>query len=571
MFKRIRQFYSSLAVKITITICCIIIPIILLILIISNLMIKNLQEKFVNSYSNELVLYMTQLDADLFGIKKDIKYILSENWTDFAMNNIESSSIVKYKFWKNLKAYRSQLDFVDVAYLKTNWDNDTLITYNNITVPYKRSREIQKFLNNTELSGFQNLTYKIVGIEDNNYLIINENSYNFSYGFIININTIIDPLQKVKTFESEQNYIADINGNILTSDVPISVDPSRGIQSISEQNEKVLMVSCPSEQMDYMLVRTVSMKDWNSIIPFLEKVLRFVAFLSILIIPLMWLVIRKLVLIPLHRLGVAMHEIEMDNLDYRIESKEKTKDFQHMNHMFNRMTEQINQLTIETYEKDIEKLQIEATNMRLQVNPHMLLNSLNMIYSLSQSQNYKCIQEFTLCLTDYFRYVLHCNNELVTVEEEMKFVNSFLGIQKIRFPGSFVSVCNINEKLFKEKIPPLLIQNFVENSIKYALKMGSEIEIIIIVKRIEDKLVIAIVDTGYGIEQDILDTLRRGEVIENKSGKHIGIWNCRRRLKMYYGDEARLNISSAINEGTQVWIEIPLVRSEDITDESINC
>ena len=59
-----------------------------------------------------------------------------------------------------------------------------------------------------------------------------------------------------------------------------------------------------------------------------------------------------------------------------------------------------------SYDKDIKMLEAEMENLRLQVNPHMLLNSYNMIYALAQSKNYEVIQDYTLCLVDYFRYVL---------------------------------------------------------------------------------------------------------------------------------------------------------------------
>jgi Putative regulator of cell autolysis len=515
---------------------------------------------------------MTQVDANLYSIKKDMKEIISDNWTDLALGNKNKTvSIAKYKFWEGLKESRSNQNLAALAYLKTTWDHSTVISYNNSIVSYEQSRRIQKYINKIDLNTLKNLSYKMIRIDNSTYLIINDNLYNYSFGYIIDVTSIIDPLEEVRTFDSEQIYISDTRGNIVNTDHPFSVDLTNQSQAIQGQKGKALLVTYPSKQMDYFVVRTVSMDDMNSELPFLEKILRIAGFVSILIVPLMWYMIRRLVLVPLHRLSSAMHEIEMDHLEYRIQAPEKTKDFQQINHMFNRMTEQIKQLTIASYEKDIEKLQIEATNMRLQVNPHMLLNSLNMIYNLSFSQNYKCIQEFTLCLTDYFRYVLHQKEELVTVRDEMKFVNSYLGIQKIRFPGSFVSVCNIEEKLFEEKVPPLLIQNFVENSIKYALKLGSEIEIIIIVKRRDSKLIISIVDTGNGMDHDTLDIIRRGEPVVNKTGEHIGIWNCRRRLKMYYGEDAKLNISSVLKEGTQVWIEIPIEKDREVSDESVNC
>jgi len=152
----------------------------------------------------------------------------------------------------------------------------------------------------------------------------------------------------------------------------------------------------------------------------------------------------------------------------------------------------------------------------------------------------------------------------VKLKDEMKFVNDYLKIQNIRFPNSFTYVYDIEEDLFDELIPPFLIQNFVENCIKYGLKFDNEIEIIVIAKSEGDKFSISICDTGNGIDSEILEILKKDEPFTDRNGKHIGIWNCRRRLKMYYGNNAAINISSTKGEGTQVWIEIPKMVKEEV-------
>lgn len=120
--------------------------------------------------------------------------------------------------------------------------------------------------------------------------------------------------------------------------------------------------------------------------------------------------------------------------------------------------------------------QTQLDNLRLQVNPHMLLNSFNMIYSLAQSRNFQCIQEYSLLLVEYFRYALKETDHFVTLDREMDFVENYISIQKIRFPGAFTSVHNIQEECMQALVPPLLIENFVENAMKYALIPGKTVE-----------------------------------------------------------------------------------------------
>ena len=68
---------------------------------------------------------------------------------------------------------------------------------------------------------------------------------------------------------------------------------------------------------------------------------------------------------------------------------------------------------------------------------------------------------------------------------------------------------------------------------------------------------ISVCDTGNGMESEVLEKLNTGKVIEDRNGVHIGIWNCRRRLKYYYGDQYAMRITSQLGEGTQIWMELP--------------
>jgi sensor histidine kinase YesM len=164
-------------------------------------------------------------------------------------------------------------------------------------------------------------------------------------------------------------------------------------------------------------------------------------------------------------------------------------------------------------------------------------------------------------LADYFRYALRQNGDLVPLAAEMSFVQNYLEVQKIRFPDAFTVSYAIDEGLEDALTPPLLIQNFVENSIKHGLKLGDVIEVAIEVRRQGDAMVITVSDTGSGIAPEILEKLTNGEIIENKTGRRIGVWNCRRRLRYFYGDRASLTIASVLGEGTQVRIVLPIVRN----------
>ncbi len=297
-------------------------------------------------------------------------------------------------------------------------------------------------------------------------------------------------------------------------------------------------------------------------IPVLYWVLLVVAVCSVFLAVGMWQGLKRRVVKALRVMQRGMQELEQENLEYRIVNwdRRETEEFVFLYNSFNHMAEEIGL----SREKDAKMYQAQLDNLRLQVNPHMLLNSFNMIYSLAQSRNFQCIQEYSLLLVEYFRYALKETDRFVPLKKEMDFVENYVSIQKIRFPGAFTSVYRIDPECMEALVPPLLIENFVENAMKYALIPGTAVEVLINIRREEEHLLISVCDTGRGIKPEILDCLQRGEVYRDKMGKeHIGVWNCRRRMEVFYGEEASMKITSSQGQGTQVWLDIPFLRGTE--------
>lgn len=265
--------------------------------------------------------------------------------------------------------------------------------------------------------------------------------------------------------------------------------------------------------------------------------------------------IRLDVLDPGKKLRNAMREIQMDHLDFRLKDNfyRNSENMQYLFDTFDEMADKIEA----SREKDKKIYQAEIDNLRLQVNPHMLLNSLNTIYSLAQMKKFEAIQEYALHLVDYFRYALRRNDNLVTVGQELEFIKTYMEIQKIRYPGLLSFVYAISPECQTAMVPPLLIQNFVENSVKYAVKPGRVTEILLNVNHQDNRLQISVTDTGTGMKPEILEALRSGEPFVDVMGqKHIGIWNCRRRIEVFYNETPNISIISG-QGGTQVFLDIP--------------
>lgn len=178
------------------------------------------------------------------------------------------------------------------------------------------------------------------------------------------------------------------------------------------------------------------------------------------------------------------------------------------------------------------------------------------------------MQELCTYLSSYFRYIFQKDTEYVELRKELDFVRDYLNISAMRFPDSFISDFDIDPALLDFPILPLLIQNFVENCIKYAIIMGDCIDIHITARKKEAFVEIGISDNGKGMAPSVVDAILAGEAVVTEKGTRTGILNCKKRLKAFYGEQANICLKSALNQGTQVKITIPLMERNDVEGEN---
>lgn len=513
------------------TLAATLLPVILLLIITAYIMMGNLYQQVYDARRNEMNVMISVFDNEAESISDDVRSLV-EKYSRQMLSFREDMGITKYNLWRGIKEIRQNNPRVAYGYIKLGEGVD--ITYDVNKNEYEEMEQVRKILQKADLTEYKNFTYNLIG-EERKFFVLDVTVDKVSFGVLISVDTLIDQIKHTNQSLESIDY--------FSAEEPI--------------DHAGHLVWEKSEQTGYYLVSDISDSSIHRSVPLGRRFLLVIALASLIFVPIQWILIRRYVLSPLERIKDAMAQLECDNLDYRLTTIEKTEEFDKISSGFNHMAEQIKNLKIEAYEKDIEKLSIENTNLRLQVNPHMLLNCLNMIFSLAKSKNYSCIEQISMSLSKYFHYVLYNRKDFSTIKEEMDFVSNYMGIQKVRFPGAFSFVYDVDEELFQEEIPTMLIQNFVENSIKYALKMDTEIEIIVIIRKLEDRLTISIVDTGNGMDTKVLNALKKGEVYEDVRGKHIGVWNCWNRLKLYYGEEVVFSISSEAGAGTQVWMEIP--------------
>ncbi len=121
-----------------------------------------------------------------------------------------------------------------------------------------------------------------------------------------------------------------------------------------------------------------------------------------------------------------------------------------VNHTFNGMMEQIQELRIHVYEEQLNKQKAELQHLQLQINPHFFMNSLNIIYNLALVKNYALIQEMAISLVQYFRYMFRSNLTFLPLKDELQHIRNYIRIQELRFLDS-AGFRNISSRIFVKR------------------------------------------------------------------------------------------------------------------------
>ncbi|MBR4175381.1 MAG: histidine kinase [Lachnospiraceae bacterium] len=251
------------------------------------------------------------------------------------------------------------------------------------------------------------------------------------------------------------------------------------------------------------------------------------------------------------------------------------------------------ELLMEAHLKDARLKYLQS-----QVDPHFLFNTLNAGSQLAFLEGAKRTQNYVQKVADFFRYTISLKKEDVSLEEEIRMVDTYIYILNVRFSGDIHFEKNIEDlKLLRLMVPYMILQPIVENSIKYGIRdMGDKGKIELSVFEVDDDVCICIADNGEGMSAELIDRILSGsygmgdpsdtgdkehvtldtegqdfgtsddpEDIKMQTGdasrdrgSGVGLNNVMQRLALYFDHKNRFEIiSQGAGQGCEVVITIP--------------
>jgi two-component system, LytTR family, sensor kinase len=214
------------------------------------------------------------------------------------------------------------------------------------------------------------------------------------------------------------------------------------------------------------------------------------------------------------------------------------------------------QIKLEEQERLLLHSRMEA--LQNQINPHFLFNTLNSISSLVRFDP-DTARELIIKLATILRRLLNSSDSFVPLQDELDFIDNYLDIEVVRFGRDKLRVVKeLDPASLEIMVPSMLLQPLVENSIKHGLSSKIEGGSIYMRSRLNGaNLTIEIEDDGVGMGSASLLERPTGF-----GGNGIGMANIAERLKVLYGDKAKMTIDSRQGQGTLVRLRLPVLPSE---------
>jgi len=264
---------------------------------------------------------------------------------------------------------------------------------------------------------------------------------------------------------------------------------------------------------------------------------------------------------PVSQLKTAMLKVEEGDFSRQASVSGQTE-IVSLAHSFNAMTGKIRELMARLVSQQREKRKMELQVLQNQINPHFLYNTLDSIVWLAEHDRNKDVITTVVALAHFFRIGISKGETFIPVGNEISHVRNYLTIQSIRYVNKFTYDIQVDSRLLGYRVMKLVLQPIVENAIYHGIGDEDDGKIKITGTIENGYMVFRVWNSGYGISEEkireMYETMRG-----NPEKPSVGIRNVYQRLKLYYGDEAEVIITSIQDESTTVSLRIPLEPKEE--------
>lgn len=521
--------------------------VLLLINILINIAMSNITRNFIKNQNivhlrSSIEIYADSVNEKLHSVERFMYSTITHNESLEKLNHVQT--FLEYQ--ENLK--KVQTSFTEFEYqnethmtflLETD-STDHFINVSNLYIPYEDYLLLKTYLKSLS-SDISDRKWKNVTTKNSEYLVKSVHYEGKIIYAVISSEDILKPLNKLNIGNNGKLSLKEPN-NIPSSNYLIHA-----------QNEKMHLPFDIYVLVDYAEVfRNITLLE-----VFLSAVPIIITILSIIII----LYIRQWMIKPITRLTERLSQLGDSIPPSEFFISEGILEIDKANDKLNKVIFDMQELKIREYHSQLELKKIELNYLKNQIRPHFYLNMLSMIHSMLQTKNYKEIEELTILTSNYLRHLFMANQDFSELKDEVQHIKDYLEIQRIRYGNSIYFSLDYNSDLQNTLVPSLLLQTFIENTIKHGFSFQNLFTILLSIKKVKtensDYIQICIEDNGPGFSEEILSKLNQKQSLITEDGHHIGITNTIERLNLLYPNDYSIAFENNEEGGAKILLLIP--------------
>ena len=521
--------------------------VLLLINILINIAMSNITRNFIKNQNivhlrSSIEIYADSVNEKLHSVERFMYSTITHNESLEKLNHVQT--FLDYQ--ENLK--KVQTSFAEFEYqnethmtflLETD-STDHFINVSNLYIPYEDYLLLKSNLKSLR-SDISDRKWKNVTTKNSEYLVKSVHYEGKIIYAVISSEDILKPLRKLNIGNNGKLSLKEPN-NIPSEDYLIHA-----------QNEKTHLPFDIYVLVDYAEVfRNITLLE-----VFLSAVPIIITILSIIII----LYIRQWMIKPITRLTERLSQFGDSIPPSEFFISEGILEIDKANDKLNKVIFDMQELKIREYHSQLELKKIELNYLKNQIRPHFYLNMLSMIHSMLQTKNYKEIEELTILTSNYLRHLFMANQDFSELKDEVQHIKDYLEIQRIRYGNSIYFSLDYNSDLQNTLVPSLLLQTFIENTIKHGFSFQNLFTILLSIKKVKtensDYIQICIEDNGPGFSEEILSKLNQKQSLITEDGHHIGITNTIERLNLLYPNDYSIAFENNEEGGAKILLLIP--------------
>ena len=521
--------------------------VLLLINILINIAMSNITRNFIKNQNivhlrSSIEIYADSVNEKLHSVERFMYSTITHNESLEKLNHVQT--FLEYQ--ENLK--KVQTSFTEFEYqnethmtflLETD-STDHFINVSNLYIPYEDYLLLKSNLKSLR-SDISDRKWKNVTTKNSEYLVKSVHYEGKIIYAVISSEDILKPLRKLNIGNNGKLSLKEPN-NIPSSNYLIHA-----------QNEKTHLPFDIYVLVDYAEVfRNITLLE-----VFLSAVPIIITILSIIII----LYIRQWMIKPITRLTERLSQLGDSIPPSEFFISEGILEIDKANDKLNKVIFDMQELKIREYHSQLELKKIELNYLKNQIRPHFYLNMLSMIHSMLQTKNYKEIEELTILTSNYLRHLFMANQDFSELKDEVQHIKDYLEIQRIRYGNSINFSLDYNSNLQNTLVPSLLLQTFIENTIKHGFSFQDLFTILLSIKKVKtensDYIQICIEDNGPGFSEEILSKLNQKQSLITEDGHHIGITNTIERLNLLYPNGYSIAFENNEEGGAKILLLIP--------------